>query len=42
MKKADVPPLVQDFKTLAEKYKLKIVTTMEQEIALDIFSSKKT
>ena len=39
--KADVPPLVQDFKTLAEKYKLKIVTTMEQEIALDIFSSKR-
>lgn len=38
---ADVPPIVTDFKRLCEKYKLKIKSTMEQDIALQIFSSPK-
>ena len=38
---ADVPPLVQDFRALSQKYKLKIKTTSQQEITLDIFSSNR-
>lgn len=38
---ADVPPLVQDFRALSQKYKFKIKTTSQQEIALDIFSSNR-
>jgi len=38
---ADVPPIVNDFKEVCHKYKLKIQTTLEQEIALEIFSSKR-
>ncbi|WP_243124420.1 DUF5682 family protein [Clostridium sp. AWRP] len=40
-RKADVPPLVHDFKDTCAKYKLKINTTIKQEISLDIFSSKR-
>lgn len=38
---ANVPPLVQDFKLLSEKYKLKIRTTVSQDLTLEVFSSKR-
>lgn len=38
---ADVPPLVNDFKDSCSKFKLKINTTIGQEIVLEIFSSKR-
>ncbi len=40
-KGADVPPIITDFKMSCEKYKLKISSTIEQDIKLQIFSSKK-
>lgn len=39
-KEADVPPIIHDFKNAAAKYRLKIDTTIKQEISLEIFSSK--
>jgi len=38
---ADVPPIVTDFKMLCEKYKLKISSTIEQDIVLQVYSSQK-
>ena len=40
-KNAEVPPIVEDFRSLCEKYRLKINSTIEQETSLDIFSSKR-
>ncbi|MDR0287877.1 MAG: DUF5682 family protein [Clostridiales bacterium] len=38
---AELPPIVLDFRNLSKKYNLKINTTIQQEITLDILSNKK-
>ncbi|HWJ02024.1 MAG TPA: DUF5682 family protein [Verrucomicrobiae bacterium] len=38
---ADIPPVVKDFREQAKKYKLKINTTAEQEVVLDVYRSKR-
>ena len=38
---AKLPPLVQDFENICSSFKLKIHTTLEQEVVLELFSKKK-
>lgn len=39
--KADVPPIIKDFKVNADKYNLKITTTLEQNVSLEMYSKEK-
>ena len=36
-----IPPIVKDFRTLCESYRIKINTTISQEVTLDIYKNKK-
>lgn len=38
---AKLPPLVQDFENICSSFKLKIHSTIEQEVVLELFSKKK-
>ena len=38
---ADVPPIIYDFQTECKKYNLKTTSTLETEVTLSIFSSRK-
>ncbi len=40
-KSAKIPPLVQSFEEIARKYKLKIGTSVKNEVTLSIFSTKR-
>lgn len=38
---ADMPPIIKDFQKICAEFKLKIASTVEQEITLQLFSSEK-
>ena len=38
---ADVPPIVKDFENITKQYKLKIKTTLEQSISLEMYSKER-